>query len=102
MEKEIMPGVYLSDYRKVFDEAPIGNDSKPFAPQSSKKELLEADILELNNQIRHLIRSNNELLEAYRDDPDPVYRESIEENLFLVSKKKKLVEVRSHYLLLLL
>jgi len=65
----------------------------------NKKELLEADIKELNLQVRNLKQSNTELIEFYRDDPDPLYREAIEENLILLGKKKKLAEELSKLLL---
>lgn len=59
---------------------------------AEKKELLEADIREAELQLKNLKRSNEELIEALREDPDPVYKEAIEENLIVMSKKKKLVE----------
>lgn len=92
METEIMPGVFLTDFRQKKPENFEGISNENLQYQY-KKELLEADIKELNLQLHNLKRSNTELIEAYREDPDPLYREAIEENLILMGKKKKLCEV---------
>lgn len=97
METEIMPGVYLTDFRQKAEN--LGQISKESLEYQNKKELLEADIRELNLQVLNLKRSNDELIEAYKEDPDPLYREAIEENLILMGKKKKLSEV-FHFLVL--
>eukprot|EP01124_Arcella_intermedia_P018119 TRINITY_DN25086_c0_g1_i1.p1 TRINITY_DN25086_c0_g1~~TRINITY_DN25086_c0_g1_i1.p1 ORF type:complete len:120 (-),score=36.54 TRINITY_DN25086_c0_g1_i1:24-383(-) len=52
--------------------------------------VIDADINELKNQIFHLKRSNDEMLEELRESgEDPVYREAIVENLKLIVKKKE-------------
>jgi hypothetical protein len=99
MEKEIMPGIYISDFRSVNkDNETTGDFDAPSVDEETtqyllKKEVLEADIKEVGQQIEHLKRSNTILIEEYRTDPDPVYREAIEENLFVLTKKKKLMNV---------
>lgn len=55
--------------------------------------MLEADIAEIEFQVHHLIRSNKELLEEIKTDPDPVYKEAIEENIQVVLKKRNKLKV---------
>jgi hypothetical protein len=55
--------------------------------------VLEADIAEIELQVFHLIRSNKELLAEMKTDPDPVYREAIEENIQVVLNKRKQLKV---------
>lgn len=44
-------------------------------------------------QVFHLIRSNKEILEEMKTDPDPVYKEALEENIQVVLKKREKLKV---------
>jgi hypothetical protein len=92
METEIMPGVFLTDFRTKKSDSNLEAILDDHLQYQHKKELLEADIKELNLQVHNLKRSNTEMIEVYREDPDPLYKEAIEENLILMGKKKKLSE----------
>mmetsp|Transcript_22128 Transcript_22128/g.61229 ORF Transcript_22128/g.61229 Transcript_22128/m.61229 type:complete len:145 (-) Transcript_22128:74-508(-) len=50
--------------------------------------MLEADIQRISNQLQHLERSIEELKEAFKTDSDPVYKNSIQENIVLVAKQR--------------
>lgn len=87
-EKEILPGVYLTDYRKE-------KKSSIIDIINSNENMME-DIIytinELENSIKHLKRSNEELQNYYKDDPDPLYIEYIEDNKNLIIKQSKRIE----------
>eukprot|EP01117_Protostelium_nocturnum_P020148 TRINITY_DN8942_c0_g1_i1.p2 TRINITY_DN8942_c0_g1~~TRINITY_DN8942_c0_g1_i1.p2 ORF type:complete len:126 (+),score=47.99 TRINITY_DN8942_c0_g1_i1:120-497(+) len=80
-EVQVMEGVYLSDFRK-----PQGNNDNNF-PKTSEEIYFE--IQELENSIKHLIRSNIELSEANQIEEDIVYKEAIEENKLVISGKQQ-------------
>ena len=50
------------------------------------------EIVEIENSIRHLIRSNIELTRALEQDNDEVYKESIEENKIVIAKKQQMLK----------
>lgn len=87
-EKQVMPGVYITDFRQTPAEKKkeimdIVND-----PESILEDL-KATIAELENSIAHLKRSNEELKLAYETDPDIVYEEAIKENEQVIIKRMK-------------
>eukprot|EP01132_Coremiostelium_polycephalum_P011103 gene11103-13584_t len=58
---------------------------------SSEEEILKFQLEDLKNFIEKLEQSNEQLALAYQDDPDPIYYESIKENIATLEKKKKLM-----------
>ncbi|KAF5836134.1 hypothetical protein DUNSADRAFT_6337 [Dunaliella salina] len=50
--------------------------------------MLEVEIQRVCNQLQHLERSIDELKEAFKTDPDPEYKSSIQENIVLVAKQR--------------
>ena len=90
-EVQVLPGVYITDYRTT------GDSSSSHTPQHYPSTLplscdsdpnVTLEVTELENSIKHLIRSNVELAKAMEDDPDPVYAESIQENMEVIAKRK--------------
>lgn len=93
-EKQLAPGVYMTDFR---DTPGIGQQTRttsfgapafPSLAQFNHPELADARVQELMNSIRHLERSNAELEEMKQSDPDPVWQETIEENLDVIARQK--------------
>eukprot|EP01112_Ceratiomyxa_fruticulosa_P022135 TRINITY_DN8021_c0_g2_i1.p1 TRINITY_DN8021_c0_g2~~TRINITY_DN8021_c0_g2_i1.p1 ORF type:complete len:132 (-),score=29.91 TRINITY_DN8021_c0_g2_i1:79-474(-) len=113
-EREVLPGVFMVDFRNNANND--ANAAQPTQQPSQKEEDSEMSdasllayqqeigdstcedspirerIMEIENSIRHLIRSNLEMQEAFQHDNDPVYTESIHENIQIISKKKKELE----------
>ena len=95
-EVQIMTGVYLTDYRTSSQPPQNPQFSQSSHPTSLNVPPRNCDtdpsvameITELENSIKHLIRSNVELAKAMAEDPDPVYAESIQENLNIIAKRK--------------
>lgn len=93
-EKQLAPGVYMTDFR---DRPAIGQQQRntsfgapvfPSMAQFDHPELADARVQELMNSIRHLERSNTELEEMKETDPDPIWQETIEENLGVIARQK--------------
>jgi len=79
MERQVSNGIYITDYRTqgtLFSE--------PTDP-----EVLPIQIKELENSIRHLIRSNIELTEALKEEDCEEYKEAISENKVVISRKQQ-------------
>ncbi|KAM9988761.1 hypothetical protein ACTFIY_004812 [Dictyostelium cf. discoideum] len=56
---------------------------------SSDDEMIKFNISDLKLFIEKLEQSNIDLALEYQDDPDPIYLESIKENIDVIDKKKK-------------
>ncbi|KAN0040893.1 hypothetical protein ACTFIV_003429 [Dictyostelium citrinum] len=56
---------------------------------SSDDEMIKFNISDLKVFIEKLEQSNIDLSLEYQDDPDPIYLESIKENIDVIDKKKK-------------
>ncbi|KAN0040558.1 hypothetical protein ACTA71_008895 [Dictyostelium dimigraforme] len=56
---------------------------------SSDDEMIKFNIADLKLFIEKLEQSNIDLALEYQDDPDPIYLESIKENIYVIDKKKK-------------
>lgn len=93
-EKQLAPGVFMTDFR---DRSSIGQQSRvtsfgapvfPSMAQFDHPELADARVQELMNSIRHLERSNKELEEMKESDPDPLWQETIDENVGVITKQK--------------
>jgi predicted DNA-binding ArsR family transcriptional regulator len=65
-EKEVSPGVYLTDFRAPAVQSPT---AAILASDTNKIASLECEIKELENSIAHLLKSNEELREALDEDP---------------------------------
>jgi hypothetical protein len=87
-EKEIMPGVYLTDFRRK-DAQPSSTTIQALADPRSVLDAIELDIQELENSIKHLKRSNIEMEEYLRTDPDEDIKNAIEENVIIMLKREK-------------
>ncbi|CAI7768759.1 unnamed protein product [Closterium sp. NIES-53] len=77
-------------------EPPPNQSSNPLLPmaqltqdQQQRLELLELEEKRLQNAVRHLIRSNEELQAADVAEPDPVYREALMENQVVVQSLRE-------------
>jgi len=93
--------LYVTDYRKKTNQAKDSDESKKMEENLTKEtvtfvrdleneiQVIDADIKELELQIFHLVRSNEELMEEIKVDPDPIYKEAIRENLDVIIKKKE-------------
>ncbi|KAF2071486.1 hypothetical protein CYY_007202 [Polysphondylium violaceum] len=55
---------------------------------SSEDEMVKFKIEECKRFIEQLEKSNIELALAYQDDPDPIYYDSISENIAVIEKRK--------------
>lgn len=92
-EVQVAPGIYITDFRNnnINNNTPnISSASSDALSQSCTTELNATfEVTEIENAIKHLIRSNVELAKAMEEDNDPIYQESIQENLALIAKKKK-------------
>jgi hypothetical protein len=73
-ERQVMPGVTLTDFRKKEQQAPTTTTTVA----GDQIEVVQAQIKELRNQIKHLVRSNAELEEALADEYDKDFAEAIE------------------------
>ena len=88
-EKEILPGVYITDFRNA-------EENKTIIDVINSKENMIQDILftidELETSIKHLKRTNEEL-KIYNDqEPDIIYSESIVDNENLIVKQTNRIE----------
>lgn len=101
-EVEVAPGVYITDFRtsntnntntnntNTIPAQSFASSSPSSISQNCGTELNVAfEVTEIENAIKHLIRSNVELAKAMEEDNDPIYQESIQENLAIIAKKKK-------------
>jgi predicted nucleic acid-binding Zn-ribbon protein len=79
-----MPGVTLTDFRKKEQQAPTTTTTVA----GDQIEVVQAQIKELRNQIKHLVRSNAELEEALADEYDKDFAEAIEENKGVIIKRE--------------
>lgn len=95
-EKEILPGVYLTDFRKK-------EDKKNVIEIINSKENMVEDVIytinELENSIKHLKRSNEELKIYYKEDPDPLYTDCIKDNESLIKKQSERIDYLKSVLL---
>ncbi|EGG22334.1 hypothetical protein DFA_04452 [Cavenderia fasciculata] len=66
---------------------------------SSDEEVLKFNIQDLTNFIKKLEQSNKDLEEAYLEDPDPIYSQSISENVTIIQRKLKQLEELEQLLL---
>ena len=57
----------------------------------------QAEIFRLVNRVFHLLRSNEELEQACKNDPDPDFIQAIEENKSTISKEKQLEEKKMEW-----
>lgn len=98
-ERMLAPGVYMTDFRdakRSFGQhsqiasfgAPVFGD----ITQYDNPELADARVQELLNSIRHLERSNDEMEEMKQEDPDPIWQETIDENLAVISRQKEEIQ----------
>lgn len=95
-ERQIAPGVYMSDFRDAKQSFGQHTQLTSFgAPvfgglgQYEHPELADARVQELLNSIGHLERSNAELEEMKSQDPDPVWQDTIDENLGVIQRQKE-------------
>lgn len=86
-EKEVMPGVYITDFREKTPEEKYRSIMSRVNDPDSIAEDIKATIAELENSLGHLKRSNEELRIAYETDPDEIYIESIKENEQAIIKR---------------
>lgn len=67
----------------------VGNSVTTIQQESiGNVQLIEARLLELYSSIRALYRSNQDLLEATKADPDPVFQEALEENWEVLRRQR--------------
>ena len=93
-EKELMPGVYVTDFRQLQHNAtntsPDLHDLNPDTLTSDLQQL-DVHIHELNNSIKHLISSNDEMNEFITSDPstntDNILSDAIHENKLIIQRK---------------
>jgi len=86
-------GIYVTDFRSkgqptVSIPQNSSNGITTTISQNQNPELQLQQIKELENSIRHLIRSNIELTEVLNDDPDPLYYEALQENKLVIQKRQ--------------
>jgi hypothetical protein len=53
---------------------------------------IDIQIAEIENQIKHLVRSNVELQEALKEEPDPELRDAVGENIVAIARRRAIVE----------
>ena len=75
-EKEILPGVYLTDFRKKSSSSSL----------TDMTQVSILDLQELQNKMYHLRRSNQEMQEFDPEAKDDVIQESIRENEVLLAE----------------
>ncbi|KAL0479249.1 hypothetical protein AKO1_008078 [Acrasis kona] len=81
-ERQIMEGVYMTDFRKKNNQQNLASDPK----------LSPEEIKERQNQIDHLERSNQEMLEYDPERKDQEIQEYILENVKIIKKYKIQIE----------
>lgn len=81
-EKEVMGGVYITDYRT--QTATIN----PHQSDDILRKLAPHEVIERQNQVTHLLRSNNELREADPDCEDEEIQLAIKENEQIIIRYK--------------
>jgi predicted transcriptional regulator len=74
-DRQVMPGVTLTDFRKQSSTA------SQTTVAGDQVEVVQAQIKELRNQIKHLVRSNAELAEALAEEYDKDFADAIEGTL---------------------
>ncbi|EFC41218.1 predicted protein [Naegleria gruberi] len=90
-EQKVSEGVYITDFRK--------KQTTPQSTPSLKEEYesllatTQCDLSELNNKIYHLERSNREMKEIDPDGEDSDLVEAIAENMEVIERFKKQVEL---------
>lgn len=80
-----MPGVTLTDFRK---QPSTGGAASQTTVAGDQVEVVQAQIKELRNQIKHLVRSNAELEEALAEEYDKDFADAIEENKGVILKRE--------------
>lgn len=84
-ERQVMPGVTLTDFRK---QPSTGGAASQTTVAGDQVEVVQAQIKELRNQIKHLVRSNAELEEALAEEYDKDFADAIEENKGVILKRE--------------
>ncbi|PRP81149.1 hypothetical protein PROFUN_01983 [Planoprotostelium fungivorum] len=95
-QKEVMPGVFLSDFRgQPKPSAPPikGAFQVPQSPEEAYFRLKEVE-----NSLEHLVRSNELLVEASLTDSDEIILESIDENKRVIEGKLLTVKLLNAWL----
>jgi hypothetical protein len=82
-ERQVMPGVTLTDFRK---QPSTGGAASQTTVAGDQVEVVQAQINELRNQIKHLVRSNAELEEALAEEYDKDFADAVEGALLSSSK----------------
>jgi hypothetical protein len=85
-EKEILPGVYMTDFRR---RKPTNTSTTNSASTHTQAQISAHDLKELQNKIFHLQRSNEEMNAFDVNKEDSVIQEAINENLILLEKYKQ-------------
>jgi hypothetical protein len=89
-DRQVMPGVTLTDFRK---QSSTGGAASQTTVAGDQVEVVQAQIKELRNQIKHLVRSNAELAEALAEEYDKDFADAIEGTL--LTPFKLAIEVSS-------
>jgi len=85
-EKEIFPGVYMTDFRR---RKPTNTSTTNSASTHTQAQISAQDLKELQNKIFHLQRSNEEMKAFDVNKEDSVIQEAISENLILLEEYKQ-------------
>lgn len=94
VERKIADGVYMTDFR---DTSKIAQQNRTTSfgasvfgslSQYDHPEITDARVNELLNSIKHLERSNQELEEFKLTDPDPIWQETIDENIGVINRQR--------------
>ncbi|KAL6058584.1 hypothetical protein QOT17_014753 [Balamuthia mandrillaris] len=88
--KEVMPGVYLTDFRE-HTQREGAEDGSGEGGATVNLMAVQLRIKELQHSVTHLKRSNRELGEALLEERDPVLEEAIQENLQVIAKREQLI-----------
>jgi hypothetical protein len=93
-ERKLADGIYMTDFRDTNTIAQHQHLTRFGAPvhgvssQYDHPEIADVRVNELLNSIQHLERSNQELEEMKETDPDPIWQETIDENLGVIARQK--------------
>lgn len=82
----------MTDFRQKPKAKPAEETLASLRDPKNKLEVIDLDISEIENAIGHLQRSNTELENAYNENHDPVYKETIDENNSAIKTKQKRIE----------
>lgn len=94
-EQQLAPGVYMTDFRETVQihqqphKTTFGAQVHTAADQYTHPELASIRIQELEHQIMHLERSNQELETMKEQEPEErLWQETIDENVEVIARKK--------------